>query len=98
MKSQLQALRRRHPPRPAGPGKLSQVEFEYERGGTLAYMGAYEVHRCRLIGTIADKTGIVPFMDLVEKVMTTEPSARARRHPTSGGHRRLNPVRQGWGR
>ena len=74
-KSQLQALRRCHPSRSAGPGHVAQVEFEYERGGTLAYMGAYDVHRARLIGTVADKTGIVPFMDLVAKVMTTEPYA-----------------------
>lgn len=77
-KSQLQALRRRHPNRPAAPGQVAQVEFEYERGGTLAYMGAYDVHQARLFGTIADKTGIVPFMDLVDKVMTTEPYASAR--------------------
>ncbi|MGH9021489.1 MAG: IS630 family transposase [Acidimicrobiia bacterium] len=78
-KSQLQALRRCHKSRPTGPGQLAQVEFEYERGGTLAYMGAYDVHRARLFGTIADKTGIVPFMGLVERVMTTEPYASARR-------------------
>lgn len=78
-KSQLQALRRRHHGRPTGPGQVAQVEFEYTRGGTLAYMGAYDVHHARLFGTIADKTGIVPFMDLVEQVMTTEPYASARR-------------------
>ena len=78
-KSQLQALRRRHPTRPAGPGQVAHVEFEYQRGGTLAYMGAYDVHRARLFGAVADKTGIVPFMDLVERVMTTEPYASARR-------------------
>jgi hypothetical protein len=77
-KSQLQALRRCHPGRPPGPGHLAQVEFEYERGGTLAYMGAYDVHRAHLIGTIADKTGIVAFMELVDKVMTQEPYASAR--------------------
>ena len=77
-KSQLQALRRCHRGRPAGSGHLSQVEFEYGRGGTLAYMGAYDVHRAHLIGTIADKTGIVPFMELVDKVMTQEPYASAR--------------------
>ncbi len=76
-KSQLQALRRCHPGHPAGPGRLAKVEFEYERGGTLAYMGAYDVHTARLIGTVADKTGIVPFMELVERVMTTEPYASA---------------------
>lgn len=78
-KSQLQALRRCHRGRPAGPGQVAQVEFEYKRGGTLAYMGAYDVHQARLFGTIADKTGIVPFMDLVSRVMTSEPYASARR-------------------
>ena len=42
-------------------------------------MGAYDVHRARLFGTVADKTGIVPFMNLVDKVMTTEPYASARK-------------------
>lgn len=78
-KSQLQALHRCHPTRPTGPGHVAQVEFEYERGGTLAYMGAYDVHRAHLVGTIADKTGIAPFMELVDKVMTQEPYASARR-------------------
>lgn len=77
-KSQLQALRRCHPGRPAGPGHLAQVEFEYERGGTLAYMAAYDVHRAHLIGNVAARTGIVPFMELVDKVMTQEPYAGAR--------------------
>ena len=76
-KSQLQALHSCHPGRPAGPGHIAQVEFEYERGGTLAYMGAYDVHRAHLVGTIADKTGIVPFMELVDKVMTQQPYASA---------------------
>ena len=79
-KSQLQALHRCHPGRPAGQGgRVARVEFEYERGGTLAYMGAYDVHRAHLIGTISAKTGIVPFMELVDKVMTQEPYASARR-------------------
>lgn len=77
-KSQLQALRRCHRGRPAGPGHLARVEFEYERGGTLAYMAAYDVARAHLVGTIAERTGIVPFMDLVDKVMTQEPYASAR--------------------
>ena len=55
------------------------MEFEYRRGGTLAYRGAYDVHQARLFGTIAERTGIVPFMELVERVMTTEPYASARR-------------------
>jgi transposase len=78
-KSQLQALRRRHPGRPAGPGHTRQVEFEYRRGGTLAYFAAYDVHHARVIGAIAPKTGIDPFTDLVAKVMSCEPYASARR-------------------
>lgn len=102
-KSQLQALRRRHPTRPASPGHVAQVEFEYRRGGTLAYMGAYDVHRARLFGTVADKTGIAPFMDLVEHVMTTEPYASARRvywvvdnGSSHNGQRSIDRMRSAW--
>lgn len=31
-KSQLQALRRRHPDLPPGPGRVRRTEFEYRRG------------------------------------------------------------------
>jgi transposase len=78
-KSQLQALRRTHPGLPPGPGRIRRVEFEYHRGGTLAYFAAYDIHRARVIGTIAPTTGIEPFAGLVEKVMTTEPYASADR-------------------
>jgi transposase len=78
-KSQLQALSRCHPPLPGGPGRAARVEFEYRRHGTLAYFGAYDVHRAALIGTIAPTTGIAPFAELVAKVMATEPYASARR-------------------
>jgi transposase len=78
-KSQLQALRRRHHDLPPAAGRTRRVEFEYRRGGTLAYLAAYDVHRAQVIGRIAPKTGIKPFTDLVEQVMTTEPYASARR-------------------
>ena len=78
-KSQLQALRRRHRDRPPGPGRTRQVEFEYTRGGTLAYFAAYDVHRAQVLGRIAPKTGIAPFEELVAQVMNTEPYASARR-------------------
>ncbi|HMK99767.1 MAG TPA: IS630 family transposase [Acidimicrobiales bacterium] len=76
-KSQLQALSRRHGDLAPAPGRLRRVEFEYVRGGTLAYMGAYDVHRAHLFGTVAEKTGIVPFMELAEHVMGQEPYASA---------------------
>lgn len=78
-KSQLQALRRRHPGLGPGPDRVRRVEFEYRRGGTLAYFAAYDVHRAQVIGRCATKTGIVPFAELVAQVMTTEPYASARR-------------------
>jgi transposase len=78
-KSQIQALSRRHPHAPTGPGHVRRVEFEYKRGGTLAYMGAYDVHAARLAGMVAPKTGIAPFMALAERVMTFEAYASARR-------------------
>ena len=78
-KSQLQALQRRHRGRPPRPGRTRRVEFEYRRGGTLAYFAAYDVHRAQVLGQIAPTTGIEPFTDLVAEVMTTEPYASARR-------------------
>src|SRR3954451_19859830 len=78
-KSQLQALRRRHPDLPPAPGRDRRQEFEYRRGGTLAYLAAYDVHAARVIGRTAPTTGIEPFAQLVEQVMTTEPYASAAR-------------------
>jgi hypothetical protein len=77
-KSQLQALARRHATVPAAPGRPALVEFEYRRGGTLAYLAAWDVHHARIFGRCEPKTGIEPFGRLVEQVMTTEPYASAK--------------------
>ena len=78
-KSQLQALGRRHETVPADPGRPALVEFDYLRGGTLAYLAAWDVHHAKLFDRVEPKTGIEPFGQLVEQVMTTEPYACARR-------------------
>ncbi len=78
-KSQLQALHRRHQDLAPGPGRTRRVEFEYRRGGTLAYLAALDVHHATVMGRCAPSTGIVPFGELVEQVMTQEPYASARR-------------------
>jgi len=78
-KSPLQALRRRHPDQPAGPGRTRRVEFEYIRGGTLAYFAGYDVHHARIMGRIAPEDRDRPFTELVEQVMTTEPCPSAKR-------------------
>lgn len=78
-KSQLQALHRRHDDLVPAAGRTRRVEFEYRRGGTLAYLAALDVHRATVMGRCAPSTGIAPFSELVEQVMTQEPYASARR-------------------
>jgi hypothetical protein len=56
-----------------------RVEHEYDRGGSLAYMAAYDVHRAKVMGRCEATTGIEPFGRLVEQVMTAEPYRSARR-------------------
>ncbi len=78
--SQLQALSRVHPELRTGPGRPRRVEFEYDRGGTLAYMGAYDVHRAKAHGHHRPYTGI----------------ARVRRAGEQGDdHRTLRQRREG---
>jgi hypothetical protein len=56
-----------------------RVEHEYDRGGALAYVAAYDVHRARLFGRTEPTTGIEPVGRLVEQIMTLEPYASAKR-------------------
>jgi len=78
-KTQIQARRRRARGTPPAPGRARRVEFEYERGGTLAYLAAWDVHRAKLFGLCQPTTGIEPFRRLVELVMAHEPYRSARR-------------------
>lgn len=78
-KTSIQARIRCHPTLPPGPGQAMRVEFEYERGGALAYLAAWDVHRAKVFGRCEPTTGIEPFDRLVAQVMTTEPYASARR-------------------
>ena len=76
----VQVRCRIHPSRPPGPGRRPmRVESEYRRHGTLAYLAAYDVHHAQVIGHCAPSTGIEPFSALVDKVMTRQPYASARR-------------------
>jgi hypothetical protein len=71
----------RHAWRPGPPGKARamRVGHDYERGGALAYLAAWDVHRGQVAGRCEDTTGIAPFSRLAEQVMTTEPYASADR-------------------
>lgn len=78
-KTSIQARCRCHPTLPPGKARMMRVNHDYERGGALAYLAAYDVHQAHVFGRCAPSTGIVPFMALAEQVMTTEPYASAKR-------------------
>jgi transposase len=78
-KTSIQARCRCHPTLSPGTSRMMRVNHDYDRGGALAYLAAYDVHQARVFGRCSPKTGIVAFMDLVEQVMTQEPYASARR-------------------
>lgn len=78
-KTSIQARIRLHPTQPHSAGQAMRVEHEYERGGALAYLAAWDVHRAKVFGRCEQTTGIEPFGRLVEQVMTQEPYASAHR-------------------
>jgi DDE superfamily endonuclease len=78
-KTSIQARCRCHPTLPLGKARGMRVNHDYDRGGALAYLAAYDVHRATVIGRCAPSTGIEPFMTLVEQVMTQAPYASAKR-------------------
>ena len=78
-KTSIQARCRCHPTLPAAAARAMRVEHEYVRRGALQYLAAWDVHRAKVFGRCADRTGIEPFDGLVHQVMTTEPYASARR-------------------
>jgi hypothetical protein len=78
-KTSIQARIRCHATLPTGPGCPMRVEHEYERGGALQYLAAWDVRRGRVLGRCEDKTGIDSFGRLVDQVMRTEPYRSASR-------------------
>jgi hypothetical protein len=78
-KTSIQARQRCHPTLPPDSGRSKRIEHEYERGGALAYLAAWDCHRAKLFGRCDATTGIEPFARLVDQVMSVEPYASARR-------------------
>ena len=68
-KTSIQARIRIHATLPPGPGRRRRVEFEYERGGALQYLAAWDVQQGRVMGRCEARTGIEPFGRLVQQVM-----------------------------
>jgi transposase len=78
-KTSIQARCRCHPTLPPGRARAMRVNHTYGRGGALAYLAAYDVHRAKVFGRCESTTGIDPFMSLVTQVMSQEPYASAKR-------------------
>ncbi len=78
-KTSIQARVRCHPTTPPRPGQPRRVEHEYDRGGALAYLAAWDVRRGGIIGRCERTTGIGPFGALVDQVMAQEPYRSAPR-------------------
>jgi hypothetical protein len=78
-KTSIQARIRPHATTPPTSGRPMRVEHEYRRGGALAYLAAWDVHRAKIFGRCEPSSGIEPFGRLVEQVMTTQPYASAKR-------------------
>jgi hypothetical protein len=78
-KTSIQARIRLHPTLPPQPKQAMRVEFEYERGGALAYLAAWDVRRAKVLGRCENTTGIEPFGRLVQQVMEQQPYRNAQR-------------------
>jgi hypothetical protein len=78
-KSQLQVLGRSTATVAPSAGRDGLVEFEYIRGGTVAYLAALDIFRGQVFGRVDTTTGIEPFNELVHLVMQREPYASADR-------------------
>ncbi|WP_371666640.1 IS630 family transposase (plasmid) [Streptomyces sp. NBC_00289] len=78
-KTSVQARCRCHPTLAPGQARAMRVNHTYGRGGALAYLAAYDVHHAKIFGRCEPRTGIAPFMALVDQVMTQEPYASAKR-------------------
>jgi len=78
-KTSIQARIRCHPSLVPAPGRPRRVEPEYERGGALQYLAAWDVRRGYVFGRCEPATGIAPFGRLVDQVMRQAPYRTAGR-------------------
>lgn len=68
-KTSIQARIRCHQTLGPAPGRRRRVEAEYERGGALQSLAAWDVQQGVVMGLCEAKTGIEPFGRLVQRVM-----------------------------
>jgi DDE superfamily endonuclease len=72
-KTSIQARIRCHPSLPPAPDRPARIEHEYERGGALQYLAAWDVRRGYVMGRCEPTTGIEPFGRLIHQVLAEKP-------------------------
>ena len=72
-KTSIQVRIRCPPSLAPAPGRPAYIEYEYERGGALQYLAAWDVRRGYVMGRCEPTTGIEPFGRLVNQVLAEEP-------------------------
>jgi len=78
-KTSIRARLRCHASLPPAPGYPASSEHEYERGGALAYLAAWDVRRGQIQVRCEATTGKAPCGRLVDQVMRQEPYRSAPR-------------------
>jgi len=78
-KTSIQARIRCHATLGPASGRRRRIEHEYERGGALQYLAAWDIQEGIVIGRCEAKTGIEPFGRLVKQVMERPEYAKAQR-------------------
>jgi hypothetical protein len=78
-KTSIQARIRCHPSLPTSSERAARIEFEYERGGALQYLAAWDVRRGYVMGRCESTTGMLPFERLMRQVLLQEPYISAER-------------------
>jgi DDE superfamily endonuclease len=78
-KTSIQARVRCHATLGPAPGRRRRIEHEYERGGALQYLAAWDIQEGIVMGRCEATTGIEPFGRLVRQVMERPEYAQAPR-------------------
>ena len=78
-KTSIQARIRCHPTLGPASGRCRRIEHEYDRGGALQYLAAWDIQEGIVMGRCEAATGIEPFGRLVRQVMERPAYANATR-------------------
>ena len=72
----IQALERKHPTLPMGPGRLERREFEYERHGTLSLIANFDVATGQIVSpSIGPTRNEADFVAHLTRTVASDPDA-----------------------